>query len=79
VDRALGPLRGHARRVQPAVVTVSVDTVPRSTSRQECPTVTIDSAFSGFSVDDIPAAQRFYGDTLGLTVDVLSVIADVRG
>lgn len=25
-------------------------------------------AFSGFSVDDIPAAQRFYADTLGLTV-----------
>jgi len=25
-------------------------------------------AFSGFSVDDIPAAQRFYGDTLGLKV-----------
>ena len=41
--------------------------------------VTIDSAFSGFSVDDIAAAQRFYGDTLGLTIDVLSVIADVRG
>ena len=40
--------------------------------------VTIDSAFSGFSVGDIAAAQRFYGDTLGLTVDVLSVIADVR-
>jgi catechol 2,3-dioxygenase-like lactoylglutathione lyase family enzyme len=25
-------------------------------------------AFSGFSVDDIPAARRFYGETLGLTV-----------
>jgi catechol 2,3-dioxygenase-like lactoylglutathione lyase family enzyme len=25
-------------------------------------------AFSGFSVDDIPAAKRFYGDTLGLEV-----------
>ena len=25
-------------------------------------------AFSGFSVDDIPAAKRFYGDTLGLRV-----------
>lgn len=25
-------------------------------------------AFSGFSVDDIPAAQRFYGETLGLEV-----------
>ncbi|MFZ4896003.1 VOC family protein [Plantibacter sp. Mn2098] len=24
--------------------------------------------FSGFSVDDIDAAQRFYGETLGLTV-----------
>lgn len=25
-------------------------------------------AFSGFSVDDIAAAKRFYGETLGLTV-----------
>lgn len=25
-------------------------------------------AFSGFSVDDIPAARRFYADTLGLDV-----------
>ena len=25
-------------------------------------------AFSGFAVDDIPKAQRFYGDTLGLRV-----------
>lgn len=25
-------------------------------------------AFSGFSVDDVPAAQRFYGETLGLEV-----------
>jgi catechol 2,3-dioxygenase-like lactoylglutathione lyase family enzyme len=25
-------------------------------------------AFSGFSVDDIPAARAFYGDTLGLRV-----------
>jgi catechol 2,3-dioxygenase-like lactoylglutathione lyase family enzyme len=25
-------------------------------------------AFSGFSVDDIPAAKAFYGDTLGLKV-----------
>ncbi|MGH2655235.1 MAG: VOC family protein [Actinomycetota bacterium] len=25
-------------------------------------------AFSGFSVDDIPAAKRFYGETLGLEV-----------
>lgn len=25
-------------------------------------------AFSGFSVDDIPAAKSFYGQTLGLTV-----------
>jgi catechol 2,3-dioxygenase-like lactoylglutathione lyase family enzyme len=29
---------------------------------------TADHAFSGFSVDDIDAARRFYGDTLGLTV-----------
>jgi catechol 2,3-dioxygenase-like lactoylglutathione lyase family enzyme len=26
-------------------------------------------AFSGFSVDDIPAAKRFYGETLGLEID----------
>jgi predicted enzyme related to lactoylglutathione lyase len=25
-------------------------------------------AFSGFAVDDIPAAKRFYGETLGVTV-----------
>jgi len=25
-------------------------------------------AFSGFSVDDVPAAKRFYGETLGLNV-----------
>jgi catechol 2,3-dioxygenase-like lactoylglutathione lyase family enzyme len=25
-------------------------------------------AFSGFSVDDIPAAKQFYGDTLGVNV-----------
>jgi predicted enzyme related to lactoylglutathione lyase len=25
-------------------------------------------AFSGFSVDDIPAAKRFYGETLGIEV-----------
>jgi catechol 2,3-dioxygenase-like lactoylglutathione lyase family enzyme len=28
-------------------------------------------AFSGFAVDDIEAARRFYGDTLGLKVSVL--------
>ncbi|MFB7544849.1 VOC family protein [Streptomyces zaomyceticus] len=27
------------------------------------------SAFSGFSVDDLDAARRFYGETLGLKVD----------
>jgi catechol 2,3-dioxygenase-like lactoylglutathione lyase family enzyme len=26
-------------------------------------------AFSGFSVDDVPAARQFYGDTLGLRVE----------
>ena len=25
-------------------------------------------AYSGFSVDDVPAAKKFYGDTLGLNV-----------
>lgn len=29
---------------------------------------TTDRAFPGFSVDDIDAARRFYGETLGLTV-----------
>jgi predicted enzyme related to lactoylglutathione lyase len=29
---------------------------------------TTTKAFSGFSVDDIPAAKRFYGETLGLAV-----------
>ena len=28
--------------------------------------------FSGFSVDDIPAAKRFYGETLGLPVAELN-------
>ncbi|MDG4822741.1 VOC family protein [Asanoa sp. WMMD1127] len=28
--------------------------------------------FSGFSVDDIPAAKRFYGETLGLPVSELN-------
>ena len=28
-----------------------------------------DRAFSGFSVDDIDAAKRFYGETLGLEVE----------
>jgi catechol 2,3-dioxygenase-like lactoylglutathione lyase family enzyme len=27
-------------------------------------------AFSGFSVDDVEAARRFYGETLGLTVSL---------
>ena len=27
-------------------------------------------AFSGFAVDDLDAAQRFYGETLGLNVEV---------
>ncbi|MCU1425720.1 MAG: glyoxalase [Microbacteriaceae bacterium] len=29
---------------------------------------TPDKAFSGFSVDDIEAARRFYGETLGMNV-----------
>ena len=28
-------------------------------------------AFSGFAVDDLAAAERFYGETLGLNVEVL--------
>jgi catechol 2,3-dioxygenase-like lactoylglutathione lyase family enzyme len=31
--------------------------------------LTDSKAFSGFSADDIPAAKRFYGETLGLKVD----------
>jgi catechol 2,3-dioxygenase-like lactoylglutathione lyase family enzyme len=30
-----------------------------------------DGAFSGFAVDDLEAAHRFYADTLGLRVEVL--------
>jgi catechol 2,3-dioxygenase-like lactoylglutathione lyase family enzyme len=30
--------------------------------------VTVQRAFSGFSVDDLDAAERFYRDTLGLSV-----------
>jgi catechol 2,3-dioxygenase-like lactoylglutathione lyase family enzyme len=33
---------------------------------QEVTVFTPSAAFSGFSVDDIPAARRFYGDVLGL-------------
>ena len=33
--------------------------------------VRIETAFSGFSVDDVPAAQRFYGETLGLDVEAI--------
>ena len=28
-------------------------------------------AFSGFAVDDLDAAQKFYGETLGLDIEVL--------
>ncbi|GGW07186.1 hypothetical protein GCM10010230_51070 [Streptomyces narbonensis] len=35
------------------------------------------SAFSGFSVDDIDAARRFYGETLGLKVEEQGV-GDMR-
>jgi extradiol dioxygenase family protein len=40
-------------------------------------------AFSGFSVDDLPAAKKFYGETLGIKVseehDLLTLhIAGVR-
>ncbi|AEG44391.1 VOC family protein [Isoptericola variabilis] len=31
--------------------------------------VTVHRAFSGFSVDDLDAAERFYRDTLGLAVN----------
>ena len=30
--------------------------------------IKVNEAYSGFSVDDIPAAQKFYGETLGLHV-----------
>jgi predicted enzyme related to lactoylglutathione lyase len=30
------------------------------------------TAYSGFAVDDIDAARRFYGDTLGIEVETLS-------
>jgi catechol 2,3-dioxygenase-like lactoylglutathione lyase family enzyme len=31
--------------------------------------LTNSKAFSGFAVDDVAAAKRFYGETLGLTVE----------
>ena len=34
-------------------------------------------AFSGFSVDDIPAAREFYGTTLGLEVTDVEDMLDV--
>src|SRR5918997_4891120 len=45
--------------------------MPRArTSRQEKETVMFANtkAFSGFSVDDVSEARRFYGETLGLRV-----------
>ncbi len=33
--------------------------------------LTDSKAFSGFAVDDLDAAKRFYGETLGLDVEVL--------
>lgn len=35
-------------------------------------------AFSGFSVDDIPAARRFYEGTLGLEVEEVNGMLDLR-
>lgn len=32
--------------------------------------IAFNGAFSGFSVDDVPAAHRFYGDVLGLDATV---------
>ena len=35
-------------------------------------------AFSGFSVDDIPAAKRFYSETLGLKVSEANGMLTLR-
>lgn len=35
-------------------------------------------AFSGFSVDDIPAAKRFYGETLGLDVNEIGDMLELK-
>ena len=35
-------------------------------------------AFSGFSVDDLPAAKKFYGDTLGLRVTESNGLLDLH-
>jgi catechol 2,3-dioxygenase-like lactoylglutathione lyase family enzyme len=40
--------------------------------------LTDSKAFSGFSADDIPAAKRFYGDTLGLKVDEANGMLHLR-
>jgi catechol 2,3-dioxygenase-like lactoylglutathione lyase family enzyme len=43
-----------------------------SDSKREEPTVLAQSkAFSGFAVDDIEAARRFYGETLGLKASIV--------
>ena len=39
--------------------------------------LTDSKAFNGFSVDDIPAAQEFYGTTLGLPVTEQNGMLDV--
>ena len=36
-------------------------------------------AFSGFSADDIPAARKFYGETLGIPVSEENGILMVGG
>ncbi|HCT79033.1 MAG TPA: glyoxalase [Micromonosporaceae bacterium] len=35
-------------------------------------------AFSGFSVDDIPAAKRFYGEKLGLDVNEIDDMLELK-
>lgn len=39
--------------------------------------LTISGSFSGFSVDDLDAAQSFYRDTLGLGVQAVEIGLDV--
>ena len=46
----------------------SAERPPRKQREERRPCSGIRTAFSGFSVDDVPRAKQFYGETLGLNV-----------